>query len=344
MIQSSYYNFDFNQKSSNKFEIFQDELKILQTDIVDLNQVKFKNESIKYEVSCENIKKFKNYVAILPIKDDIKLLKYTIEKIKKFDVLYHMDFIIVDDRPQNKVIKDFVLHNNLTYVSINNEKGFNFSMLNNIAALLAKNNGAKNIILWNSDLWPDNDKTIPRLIEKFENNNASVAGTKLLYPNTDIIIDGKDFFDLSNIETHFPDKVKSFYNSVQYGGSNFIFNNQLNSYVPTHSHRFKQKDNIFVNTDKIELFITGAFQIIKLQDFIDVGGLNPSLSKNFQDVEFCFKLLDKDKKILYFGHDIHLVHAESVTLTKNNKYDIQMTSDTILFSKLCGKNYLKIIS
>jgi hypothetical protein len=40
-----------------------------------------------------------------------------------------------------------------------------------------------------------------------------------------------------------------------------------------------------VNIDKPELFITGAFQIIKLKDFIEVGGLNPSLSKNFQDVE-----------------------------------------------------------
>ncbi len=343
MNKLSYYNFDFNQQTSDCFTILQDEIRLIEP-IQSIHQTKFKNETIQYNIICKNIKKFTNYVAILPIKDDIELLKYTFNKLEEFSVFNYIDFIVVDDRPKDKSIENFVISKKLSYISIHNNKGFNFSILNNVAALVAKNNGAKNIILWNSDLWPDNDSTIPTIIKKFETSKVSAAGTKLLYPDKSITVDGKSFFDLNNINMNFPQKIDTFYNSVQYGGSNFIFNTELDSYIPIHSYRFRQKDDMVVNIDKPELFITGAFQIINLQDFIDVGGLNPSLSKNFQDVEFCFKLLDKNKKILYFGENTHLIHAESVTLTKHNKYDFQMTSDFVLFSKLCGKHYLKFIN
>jgi GT2 family glycosyltransferase len=344
--QLSYCNFSLFGKSIQElssFSFLQEEIVLAEGNNIQSNKHNFKNEKIEYIVETKNIKKYKKYVAIIPIKDNLNLLKYTIEKIKIFNVQNYIDFIIVDDRPSNNLIKEYVILENLSYVKVVNDKGFNFSILNNIAAYIAEKMGAENIVLWNSDLWPDSTETIPKLLEKHEVNNCSVTGTKLLYPQSTITKDGNSFFSLDNIREHFPNKIDNFFNTVQYGGSNFVYNNQLNVYLPIHSHRFKKSNFEFVNIDKPELFITGAFQIIKLKDFIEVGGLNPSLSKNFQDVDLCFKLLDKNKKIYYFGNNLQLIHAESISLMKENKYDLQMISDTLLFSKLHKDFYLKFI-
>jgi len=344
--QLSYCNFSLFDKSIQElssFSFLQEEIKLLESNDLRSDKHSFKNEKIEYTIETSNLKKYKKYVAIIPIKDNLNLLKYTIEKIKFFDVQKYVDFIIVDDRPSNNLIKEYVIFENLSYVKVMNHKGFNFSILNNVAAYIAEKLGAENIVLWNSDLWPDSPDTIPKLLEKHEVNNCSVTGTKLVYPESTIIKDGNSFFSLDNISKHFPDKIDNFFNTVQYGGSSFVYNNQLDVYLPMHSHRFKKPNFEFVNVDRPELFITGAFQIIKLKDFIEVGGLNPSLSKNFQDVDLCFKLLDKNKKIYYFGNNLKLVHAESISLMKENKYDLQMTSDTLLFSKLHKDFYLKFI-
>jgi GT2 family glycosyltransferase len=95
--------------------------------------------------------------------------------------------------------------------------------------------------------------------------------------------------------------------------------------------------------DKLQEFVTGAFQIINLKWFIESGGLNPSLSKNFQDIDLCLKAVSQDKKVFYFGKENYLFHDESVTISKN-KSDDHMKSDNVLFLKIWNyENYLKNI-
>jgi GT2 family glycosyltransferase len=111
---------------------------------------------------------------------------------------------------------------------------------------------------------------------------------------------------------------------------------EFNSYSPVHCFRFREKNYYKCNMDKISDFITGAFQIIDLPWFISVGGLNPSLSKNFQDTDICLRASEENKKNMYFGKDLFLFHDESLTLSKEKK-DNSFISDNILFSKIWNK-------
>ena len=95
-----------------------------------------------------------------------------------------------------------------------------------------------------------------------------------------------------------------------------------------------------VNCDKEEIFITGALMIVNLNWFFNEGGLNPSLSKVFQDVDLCLRAKEKNQQIIYYGKDIHFFHDESLTFfsdNKNKKSDEQYYSDHLLFAKLWNK-------
>jgi len=107
--------------------------------------------------------------------------------------------------------------------------------------------------------------------------------------------------------------------------------------APSHRGRFHSLESDEVNWEGEETFVTGAFQIINLKEFIKIGGFNPSLAKNFQDVDLCLKLKEQNKKIFYFGKNLYMYHGESISLVKEGKYDDQMTSDHVLFGRLWHK-------
>ena len=77
--------------------------------------------------------------------------------------------------------------------------------------------------------------------------------------------------------------------------------------------------------------------------FVKNGGLNPSLSKNFQDVDLCLRAIQQNKKVFYFGKDIYFYHDESLSLTKEGKNDLQFQSDHVLFSKLWNDKIVQVV-
>ena len=176
---------------------------------------------------------------------------------------------------------------------------------------------------------PD-DKQVPELLKLHNDNNSTISGTKLLYPE----FSWNNVEEAShNIQTVFPNKQNSYRGSIQFGGGNFAYNLNFKTYFPNHFCRFKNKDYYLVTTDKLEIFVTGAFQIIDLKWFIENGGLNPSLSLNFQDVDICLRAYKQDKKVYYFGENNYLYHDESVSLSKSKNTN-QFASDHIIYSKI----------
>jgi GT2 family glycosyltransferase len=331
MEQQSYFKCSFFQetlKHNTKFSVFQDEIRL--ENLLHDGKVSFKKETIEYKCSYEEKIKLSSDkpVGIIPIKDNINLLKFTLNNLFKNNVFKYVDFIIVDDRSSTD-IKNVCLEYPINYLRIENNKGFNFSMLNNIAAKIAFNHGVKEIILWNSDLWVPDSETISKLIKKHNEEESIITGTKLIYPV--FSWDGKEVSH--NIQTIFPNKSKDYRGTIQFGGSSFILSEEFKTYFPIHSYRFREKDYYKSNIDKLSEFVTGAFQIINLKWFIDTGGLNPSLSKNFQDVDICLRASEENKKVMYFGKDLFLFHDESVSLS-NNKNDNQFVSDNVLYSKI----------
>ena len=80
-----------------------------------------------------------------------------------------------------------------------------------------------------------------------------------------------------------------------------------------------------------------------LDDFIKVGGLNPSLSKNYQDTDFCLKIIDQGFKCYYFGKDISFYHDESVSLSGSKKRDPQLFNDEVLFGKIWNEKIHSLV-
>lgn len=339
MDLTSFYNCSLFNKHINdltNFSFIQEELILSDVN----NKNKFEKISVEYK--CKFFSKTQlgtKPVAIICTKDSTQLMKFTLDKIKTFNILSYIDLIVVDDRSIED-IKSICDEFGASYLRVDNQKGFNFSTLNNIAAKIAYDAGCDTIILWNNDLWPENEQTIKELLTLHKEHNSIISGTKLLYPNFSWNGSTKT---PENILQHFKEKSDTYRGTVQFGGALMMFNSNFNTYFPNHFKRFAEKSDLFVNSNKLDFFITGAFQIINLEWFIKIGGLNPSLSKNFQDVDICFRAVKDKKPVYYFGKDLYLCHDESVTISKN-KFDKQFFSDHILYSKIWNmENFLKHI-
>lgn len=329
-------------KIKDKFSLFQNQLVVA-------GELKLKPERIEYK--CEwhptKIDSKKPSVAI-PIRNCSSLLKYTLDNFSKNNMFDLVNVIIVDDRSQEDlmmVTKNYPV----SFLKTFNNKGFNFSMLNNIAALISHTLGGKTFILWNSDLWIDNIKYFQELLQLHNQEGSTISGSKLVYPIESLHEDGHS----DNIKNHFPNKLDGSYkDTVQFGGSRWIpmttstTSGPKTSFFPHHFRRFDKKTSPRVNSNYATDFVTGALQVIDLDWFIESGGLNPSLPKNYQDVDLCLKAIVNDKKVMYFGKNIHFYHDESFTFYTNKdeqKVDSQLQADQALFAKLWSKKINEVI-
>lgn len=341
MTTSSFYKCNFfSERVENLQNFLVTQEEILLKEHYQQNS-KFEKNIIDYKCSFSesNNSDWSKPTAIICIKDNIKLLNYVLNNISNNKVFNYLNFIIVDDRSTEdifSVCKNFPV----SYLRVDNKKGFNFSMLNNIAAKIAWDKGSKNIILWNSDLFTSDENQIPELLKLHEENNSTISGTKLIYPEKPW---DEEEIESYNIKSVFPNKLSSYRGTVQFGGSMFAFHTQLQTYFPNHFCRFKDKNFHLVSENKLDVFITGAFQIIDLKWFIEEGGLNPSLSMNFQDVDLCLRAYKQNKKIYYFGKNNYMYHDESVSISKSKNTN-QFASDHIIYSKIWNQTeYIRSI-
>lgn len=329
MDLTSFYSCSlFNQQIQDlsNFSFVQKEL--LLSDVN--NTSKFEKVSVEYKCKfISNAKLGSKPVAIICTKNSSELMRFTLNKIKTFGLLNDIDFLVVDDR-STEDIKSICDEFGVSYLRVDNSKGFNFSTLNNIAAKIAYDAGCDTIILWNNDLWPDDESTVKELLKLHKYHNSTISGTKLLYPK--VSWNGSSETP-ENIKQNFASKSQNYRGTIQFGGGLFLFTPQNQIYSPFHNKRFQDKDNPYVNCNKPDVFVTGAFQIINLKWFIENGGLNPSLSKNFQDVDLCLRAVEQKKLVYYFGNNLSLYHDESFTISKD-KFNKQFLSDNILYGKI----------
>jgi O-antigen biosynthesis protein len=330
----SFYRFNFKDEiSEEEFSVKQKEL-VLDKALPN-KKFKFSAKEVEYKGKSLISEHFDNSLPciLIPIRDNSKLLSITLKNLRDNKVDTQSNIIIIDDRSEEDLL--VLVSDRESYVRVDNDKGFNFSMLNNIAAKLCTDRGCSEIILWNSDLWVPNEIVFPKLLKRFRELDVDILGTKLVYPPMEMSLNGER--DTQNIKQFAPHVLGGKWReTVQFGGD--IYNNGLFH----HYGRFRDPMEYRVNCNRPSNFITGAFQIIKLKSFIDVGGLNPSLSKNFQDNDFCLKILENGGKIFYEGKDVFLYHDESAILYKEKK-DKQTLSDQVLFSKIWNEKIMEII-
>tara|TARA_R110000824_G_scaffold53249_2_gene147487 strand:+ start:1269 stop:2387 length:1119 start_codon:yes stop_codon:yes gene_type:complete len=347
---SSYYKcsaFRRDLEVTETFDVEQEELvvegaqKFLQAHITNLKSTQKSIRATKNNItySCQwsisPIWTKEKPVVIIPIKDNLDLLSVTIKNLQNNNIDKHCNIIIVDDR-SNEDIKKIVLKNSLSYLRVDNEKGFNFSMLNNIAAKIAHSLGASIAILWNSDLWCVKEEWFEQLMQKHIQSKSVLSTTKLVYPPIALSLNKEE--DNQNMRNHFPQMLGGKWReTVQFGGDAWGAVQGYLRLSPMHSGRFSSLTDPFVDCDRPCRFATGALHIWDLHKFIEIGGLNPTLAKNFQDVDICLRLVEAGIAPQYFGKDIYFYHDESYTLTSKSaepKYNNSFFSDQIIFGKI----------
>lgn len=330
-----------NIKSS--FSVFQKELLLKN---YSNGKASFKKNDVEYKCHWHKQEDWdKNRPTLLiPIRDNKNLLSITIRNLFQHNINRKANIIIIDDRSEID-IKTLVLEKKISYLRVDNSKGFNFSMLNNIAAKLCYHIGSREIILWNSDLWVVKEKFFDDLLNKHRNNESKISGSKLVYPPAEMSL-GEDL-DTENIKKTFPHMAgQSWRNTIQFGGSVFLRTpNSPIIFSPFHYKRFADIEDSRVNCDRGTEFITGALQIYDAKYFIEIGGLNPSLSKNFQDVDICLRSCANGHVPMYFGKDIYFYHDESANFhsSRESKEDMQMLNDHVLFSKIWNDKITSIV-
>ena len=328
---------------SRPFSVKQKEL--LLSDIVG-QQAKFGQVDVEYKCNFvfqeSGFDKQKPFI-IIPSRNNVELIKYTINNLLENKVDQICNIMIVDDRSTDDYLSALKDKKQISYLRVDNEKGFNFSMLCNIGAYIANKLGCEEIILWNNDLWVDKREYLETVIKKHREDKSTISGTKLLYPLKSF---SGSTEDSENVKQHFPNmKDGKWRGTVQFGGSSWIQTNGPILFSPVHKRRFENAQHYLINDEHAEIFVTGAFQVINLNWFINNGGLNPSLSKNFQDVDLCLRASNQNDKVMYYGRDLFFWHDESLTFYSGNekKNDKQFISDHVLFGKLWNDKIAGII-
>lgn len=337
-----YGNFAENQKN----EIHLDKIVFLNNENAQQIQKAIIRTEFKFEL-CRNRFTDKDSVIIICSKDNSNILDYTLSKIYQYEINNQHDILLVDDRSISDNILNLSDKYKTSYLRIdNNDNIFNYSVLNNIAASYAQYYNKKLLVFYNNDVWPSHENSFKNIIAKHKISNADLSGCRLVYPTeSDYLSLGKP----QHLLDSFIDKV---YNTIQHGGIFFFFRKSwfLDNdgkgqlvYVPNHLWRFYQHDHPIASSDSRCYAVTGAVHIIDTQKFIDIGGLNHSMSTTFQDIDLCMKLLENNMNINYIGSE-YMYHAESITMLKENWHKKQQfISDNILWDYIWGPKLPKIL-
>ena len=88
----------------------------------------------------------------------------------------------------------------------------------------------------------------------------------------------------------------------------------INKFLPAYKGGYKQYNNVIREYS----WVTGACLMVAKEKFQSVGGLTESLANDFNDIDFCFKLLRKGYYNIYNPHSI-LYHYEAASREKKFK-------------------------
>ena len=324
-MKKNIYKYNFNKKIKNN--IFSIQQLHVKSQPSFYNQ--FVNEFVVFEMTYKGeYIEAKNYNSDLPllllsIKDNSELLKTTLNNLRTYGIDALSNILVIDDRPSNELNKKTANNFECSYLKVvNNENIFNFSMLHNLAVHIVqqKHKNLKTIILWNSDLWAKDSQTVPELLKLHKENQSTISGTKLVYPD--------QTFDYCQ-----PSKA----NTVQFGGSMFGPRTDMVGLFPFHLYRGYSPEDEKVNCNKGELFITGAFMIVDAKWFIKSGGFCPVFTVALQDADLCLRAILQSKKVFYFGKNLELYHYESYLRgwrDENIKQPDRIDNDVRVYTKL----------
>lgn len=220
---------------------------------------------------------------IIPTRNGLHLIQQCIDSICQKTVYPHFEFIIVDNGSDDPAILDYfkTLQQLPNVVVLRDDRPFNYSQLNNLAARHAK---GEILGLINNDIEVISPNWLSEMVSHCLRPGVGAVGAKLLYP------DGR----------------------VQHGGVILGVGG-----VANHAHLYidRYSPGYFARANLVQIFsaVTAACLLVKKSIYEEVGGLDEkNLAVAFNDVDFCIRVGKQGYRNIWTPHAL-LYHHESAT-------------------------------
>ncbi len=218
---------------------------------------------------------------IIPSKDHVAQLKTCIDSILNKSTYQNYEVVVVENNSTNPATFDY-------YESLNevpsvqvihwDGAGFNFPKLINFGR---ENCMGEYLILLNNDTEVITPGWIEKMLGNCARSEVGAVGVKLLYPD--------DLIQHAGI--------------VIADGAGHLFKN---------TSRYAHTAYNFSESQRNVLAATGACLMVSTATFDEVGGFDPAFAVAYNDVDFCFKVRQLEKFIVYVP-TVELYHYESIS-------------------------------
>ena len=242
---------------------------------------------IRYEVSAADL-----VTIIIPTRDLAVVLDKCLNSIFHLTNYQNYEVIVVDNGSvESETFEVFSRWEKLEpsrFRVVQNHIPFNYSKLNNAAAAMSK---GKYLLFLNNDTEVIHSDWLYAMVEQAQRSSIGAVGVKLLYSN----------------------------HSIQHAGIILGANGFIG-----HSHKGFHRDDpgYFgrVGVTSNYSAVTGACLMCRREIFESVGGFEENLAIAYNDVDLCFKFLDKGYRNIYLAH-VELYHHESISRGSDKTYE-----------------------
>jgi O-antigen biosynthesis protein len=277
------------------FILFQNEGIFFKKTLANIKALFVKKEEIKGEEIKSIDLSLNQYHAILgspkisiiiPTKDKSFLVKQCVDSILSFTTYKNYEIILLDNNSSEEETATLIASYKKAYPDLffshRIEAPFNFSFLMNQGALNSK---GEYLVFLNNDTKVISPQWLEFLLEYAQLDFVGATGAKLLFEN----------------------------DNVQHAGIEI-----KKQTLPYHIYAGVSAQDPRITFNRSCLAITAACLMISRKKFEMVNGFNEALAVEFNDIDFCLKLIEKGLKNIYI-HKAELYHYESISRGKSYK-------------------------
>lgn len=240
----------------------------------------FRGYSIRFALKNKNAK----VSIIIPSRNKSDLLRKCLRSIERKSTYRNFEIIVIDNNSDQgdffSLMKQYSRQSKTQFKCVRDDGVFNFSRLINLGR---KNASGEFLVLLNNDTEVISPDWLEAMMEHVQRKEIGVAGAKLLYDN-DTIQHAGVIVGLGGAAGHV------LVGEDRHGPGYFNYVNMLNTYSA----------------------LTGACFMVRTSVFDEVNGFDEIFTTEYNDVDFCLKVMEAGYRNLYVPH-CELYHFESIS-------------------------------
>jgi GT2 family glycosyltransferase len=248
-------------------------------------EVQYTTERGRYRIKYQ-VREAKKVSIIIPTKDAANMMKNTLDSI-----LYHTDYpnyeiIVLNNNSTTKeffdLMKGYEEKHKDIFRCVDASFPFNFSKLMNTGAALST---GEYILMLNNDVEILKKDWIDWMVAYAQNETTGAVGVKLLYPD----------------------------DTIQHAGTIIgLGDDKIAAHAFVGAHKDNPGYNNCLQSATNYAAVTAACLMCRKSVYEQVGGMDENLAVEYNDVDFCLRLIDHGYYNIYLP-EVTLYHYESAT-------------------------------